>query len=142
MRRILVASLVLSPILLHAQTNTNLQARSEAPTLTAPAADTGSTSSTAIRYSTGVTAPKVLQTSRIYCTAEELDTPHPDQNTVVVGLLVNEKGEPQDLQIVKSFNERLDERVLAAVQNFRFAPAQLDHQAVPMQMALTVVLQR
>jgi len=139
MRRILVASLVLSPILLHAQTNTNLQARSEVPALTASA---DSTTPASIRYSTGVTAPKVIQTSKIYCTADELNTQLPGQKEVVVSLLVDEKGEPQDLQIVKSLNKELDERVLAAVQNFRFSPAQLDHQAVPMQMDLTIVLER
>jgi TonB family protein len=82
-----------------------------------------------LRVSTGVLAPKVIHSSEIVYSANELN---PNlNNRVVVKVLVNENGIPQNAQIVSSATPQLNQRVIEAVQHYRFTPAQLDQQAVP-----------
>ncbi|HSB61205.1 MAG TPA: TonB family protein, partial [Vicinamibacteria bacterium] len=48
------------------------------------------------------------------------------QGTVVVEMIVTERGEPIDLRVVESAGEVLDSTVLAAVRTWRYAPAEKD----------------
>jgi TonB family protein len=66
----------------------------------------------------------------------------PRQVEIGLNLNVDENGNAQNVQIAKSFNNDLDARVVAAVQKFHFRPASLDNQKIPVELKLTVVVQR
>lgn len=128
MRRILVASLMLLPSLFPAAAHA-----------TQPA-DDSSTPTPAPRVSTGVTGPSILDASNVHLSPNAFDQIIPSEATVVLSLNVDENGKPQDVQVVKSVNKMLDERVLDAVRQFHFSPAKLDNEPVPVDLTLNVVV--
>jgi TonB family protein len=143
MRSTVLATLILAPVLAHAQSSSqaagNLQARVEAPAAMSSAADV-STAKSALRVSTGVSEPQLVRQTKINFADLQLDTQA--DNKVVVGLTVDQYGNPHDVQIVKSLNNKaLDERVVSAVRQFHYRPAQLDAQAIPVHVSLSIVLQ-
>jgi TonB family protein len=149
MRPILTAALLLSPLALHAQpgkelAGLNFEARTDALEMAMPAV-AGAAASSAIadtamlRVSTGVLAAKVIHSTQIVYSASELN---PNWNRIVVKVMVNENGLPQDAKIVSSLNPLLNQRVLQAVQQYRFQPAQLDQKAIPQQVNLAFEFQR
>jgi TonB family protein len=149
MRRIIVATLALSPMLLHAQANSpaktqtsaaNLRAELAAPTFTGSEADRISTSTTTpLRISTGVNAPKL-----IYTVAVESDSDFAPmtqfERTAVVAMTVDQSGKPTDLKIVQSVNPVMDRNVLNAVSQYRFTPGTLDDHPTAISVNLAVVL--
>ena len=128
MRRILITSLLLSPMLFTA----SAVASHPGSDASAPTQD--------LRVSTGVTAPSLLSSSNIDLSpyTESL----PNKSSVVLSIKVDEQGRPNDIQVVKPKNPILDERVVDAVSKFRFHPAMLDEQAVPVNMNLTVNVEK
>lgn len=130
MRHNLAASILLSPLLFTA-----------AAVASSPATDVPA--STHVRaVSTGVTFPKVISTTDIDIPSNAFNAWSPASAEVVLQLKVDEKGAVQDAQVVKSLNPQLNAPVLAAVRNFRFRPATLDKQAVPIDMNLVIQVQR
>jgi TonB family protein len=128
MRRILIASLLLSPL------------ATTAALASQPATD--ATASTQVtRISTGVVAPKLIGASNVAIPLDAYDTVLPKQVEVGVNLNVDENGNAQNVLIARPFNRDLDARVVAAVQKFHFRPASLDHQNIPVSLNLTVVVQ-
>jgi TonB family protein len=146
MRRVIVATLALSPMLLHAQANSPAKTQTSAANtlrseLVAPAL-TGSDSvgtTTPVRISTGVNAPKL-----IYTVAVESDYDFAPVNaferTAVVAMTVDANGKPTDLKIVQSVNPVMDRNVLNAVSQYRFTPGTLDNQPTAVPVNLAVVL--
>jgi TonB family protein len=140
MRRILVSSLFLSTVLLPAQTVTNGQvatliARNDsAPAVAASDISTVPTR----RITTGVTAPKLLSTPVVRVSLSDFPTTDLATQKMIVSFRVDEKGIPQNVHLLKSINQSVDGRVLAAVREYRFEPATLDEQAVPMDVNLAV----
>jgi TonB family protein len=127
MRRILVASLLLSPALFTASAVASQPATDAAPT-------------TAVRISTGVTFPQLVQSAAVEIPAgtfEAINSPDAE-----VGLKVNidEQGNARDIQVIKSVNSDLDARVVSAVSKFRFTPATLDNEVIPVTIGLNVVV--
>jgi hypothetical protein len=57
-------------------------------------------------------------------------------------LNVDSQGIPKDIHVVETVNTELGAKVAEAVHKFRFSPATLDHQPVPVDMRLTVLVQR
>ncbi len=128
MRRILAASILVSPLFLTAA------AHASQPVTDAPA-------STAARpISTGVVPAHVLYSPNIELTPAAAQTLQPDAE-VVLTLNVNEKGQAEDVEVVKSPSHYLDGPVAAAVRQYRFRPATLDNQPVTTPMTLTVVVE-
>jgi TonB family protein len=128
MRRILAASVLLSPLLFTASA-----------VASQPMDD--SSASTQVRpVSTGVTSPKIVRSTNIVV-SQEFAEALPQDAEVVLTLNVDEKGMPEGIQIVKSANAQLGERVADAVREFRWRPATLDHQPVPMDVTLEVMVQ-
>ncbi len=129
MRRILAISILLSPLVF-----------STAARATPPASDEIA-SATTRPLSTGVKPAHVLSTAN-----PELGSIASDSliaNTqVVLTVNVDQNGQPQDVQVVKSPNPLLDEPVAAAVRQFRFSPAILDNQPVASDMTLKIIVQR
>jgi TonB family protein len=130
MRRILLANLLLLPSLFPAAVNASQPA------------DDASTPTPALRVSTGVTGPSILDARKLRLSHNVFDRTIPSEATVVLSLNVDETGKPQDVQVVKSVNKMLDERVIDAVRQFHFKPATLDEQPVPVDMTLNVVVKR
>lgn len=128
MRRILIAGILASPLLLTAAA----YASSPAEDAAAPAQVRA--------VSTGVTDPRLIQSGSIQITPEIAGF-LPFNAEVVLQLNLDEKGMAQSVQVIKSLRPDLDARVVEAVKQFRWKPATLDNKAVPVDMTLNVVLQ-
>jgi TonB family protein len=146
-RSLFLAALALTPALVHAQstppaqtaTPTVLQARVAAPANVKSVP--GKDSSSSIRVSTGIVAPKLIK---------KLDlTNLPGLNsaiiakdvTVVVDLVVDPTGKTGNLSIEKSAGTIVDQEVLAAVSQFRYQPGTLDGQSFAVPVRLEVFIQ-
>jgi TonB family protein len=153
MRKVILATLALSPMLLYAQAQTPAQSPTSSPTpvlqsklvkpkeLSAAANTRASVPTTAARrVSTGVTPPKLIETVEIIS-----DNAWPwviagRDRKVVVTMLVDESGKPSDLKIVQSAGPDMDKNVLAAVSQYRFRPATLDNAPVAMPLNLDILM--
>jgi TonB family protein len=128
MRRILAASILVSPFFLTAA------AHASQPVTDAPAA------TPARALSTGVVPAHVLYSPNIELTPAAAQT-LPQDAEVVLTLNVNAKGQAEDVEVVKSPSRYLDGPVADAVRQYRFRPAMLDNQPVTTPMTLTVVVE-
>jgi len=143
MRKVLVAALALSPVMLHAQATSPAQPQastvtesklSAAPDLSSPARP--------LRISTGVIAPKLIKTVDVAPTSEDWEWRVSGINrTAVVSMLVDENGIPSNVKIIRSAGSGIDENVIAAVKQYRFKPGRLDQAPVAVPMNLTVTIQ-
>jgi periplasmic protein TonB len=129
MRRILVASLLSSFALTAA-------AATGKPATDAPAAID------ARPVSTGVTNPQLYYSTKIEIPAEDVSAAFPNPATVVLKVNLDETGSPKSVQVVKPLSQNIDQRVVAAVKQFRWRPAVLDNQTIPVSMNLIVSVQR
>jgi TonB family protein len=116
-------------------------------TLLAPAAVHANASDMAastapVRVTTGVVAPTVLNSRDFTVTSDALSGVGAEKPAVVLALRVNEKGMAENVRVVRSVNFRVDQQVLTAAREFRFRPATLNEQPVPVDLHLTVVVQR
>ena len=139
MHKIFAATLFLSTALLPAQTVANgqgaaLLAKNSEPAIVA--SDVPATH--ARRISTGVIAPKLLSGPSVRVSLTDFPGQNISFQHVVVAFRVDEKGVPQNVHLVKSVNQAVDSRILAAVRDYRFEPATLDDQAVAMDVNLNV----
>ena len=131
MRKVIVASLALLPVLLHAQTNSSVQPQAPSTLqskLAAPSAigNTVRGTQSGLRVSTGVVAPKLIYTVGITSDTSHVSKLPLPPRTTVVSMLVDTDGKPKDLKIVRSINPLMDENVLAAVKQYRFTPGTVD----------------
>jgi periplasmic protein TonB len=60
------------------------------------------------------------------------------QGTCVLGLIVGADGKPRDIRVIRSLGMGLDEKAIAAVGKWMFAPATKDGNAVPVQISVQV----
>jgi TonB family protein len=153
MRNAFMAALALSPLMVHAQATKSAQpqavigapvvkislVQSKNLMLGAAAADATANAGT-VRISTGVVAPKVIQTANIQSDKIGVEGLDSGIHSAVVSLVVDGTGKPSNLKIVQTPNVNLDEDILAAVRQFRFQPGTLDGQAtsVPVQLDITI----
>jgi TonB family protein len=147
MRKVIVATLALTPMLLHAQANSPAQTPSSPPTslnskLIQPKEFNSSEANhgtvAPIRISTGVVAPKLISTVQI-----ESDSDHasfPVERKTKVAMTVDATGKPSELKILQSLGAVMDRNVLAAVSQYRFAPGTLDGAPTAVPVDLEVVL--
>ena len=154
MRRVIVATLALTPMLLHAQANSPAKTQSTSSTsstlqsklvqpkeLIASEADHGVVrTATPFRISTGVTAPKLISTVQIESDYDASPREFSHERKTVVSMVVDATGKPSDLKIVKPINPVMDKNVLAAVSQYRFAPGTLDGEPTIVPVNLEVVL--
>lgn len=143
MRRILVSSLFLSSVLLPAQTATNgqrtlLVARNDSAAVSAAQPVTDASIPNARRVSTGVVWPKLISEPTVSVSASDFPTRDLAVQQMVVGFQVDEKGFPQNVHLLKSVNQAVDERVLGAVRQYHFVPGTLDDQNVAVDVNLVV----
>jgi periplasmic protein TonB len=84
----------------------------------------------------GVSAPKVIfQVEPEY---SEDARKAKFQGTVVIALVVDEKGNPRDIRVVRPLGMGLDQKAIEAVEKWRFRPGQKDGKAVPTQATIEV----
>jgi TonB family protein len=96
---------------------------------------------TARRISTGVTGPKLISESAFSVSAADFPTRDLATQHMVVSFRVDESGAPQNVHLVKSVSQTVDERVMAAVRQYRFVPGTLDDQNVPVDVNLVISFQ-
>lgn len=150
MRKAFLATLALSPVLLHAQANSPAQPQASGSNvlesrLISPKEIGGSSadhSSTApMRISTGVVAPKLVHVVDIPSSGEDWAWQVSGiERMAVVSMLVDENGVPSNLKIVRSVGADMDNNVLAAVKQYRFQPGTLNHQPTAFPVNLEVVI--
>jgi TonB family protein len=150
MRKVIVATLLLTPMLLHAQANspaqpqttgTTLQSKLDQPKEFATSeADHGTARTTPIRISTGVVAPKLVSTVQIDSDFDGTPRGFALERKTVVEMVVDATGKPSDVKIVRSLGPVMDKNVLSAVRQYRFIPGTLDGEptTVPVNLELTL----
>ena len=154
-RSIFVATLALTPALLHAQATlpaqtsspavlsariapvADIKAASGKNAAAAPAASTPSP----VRVSTGVVAPKLLNPIVLATTDNHARVAGADR-TVIVTMTVDETGKPQQVAISESAGAGLDQEVVAAISQARFKPGTLDGQPYALPVKLEVIIER
>ena len=154
MRKVIVAALALSPMLLHAQVNSPAKTQSSAngPALQSKlnqpkafvalaASDSNSTVSSALNGST-LTAPKLISTVEISTpTFFPLAFSQVDK-IVVVSMIVGKDGKPSDLKVIHSSDLAVNRSVLTAVSQYRYQPGTLNNQPAEIPVQLEVILHR
>jgi TonB family protein len=148
-RSIFVATLALTPALLHAQATlpaqtsaaTVLSARAAAPAAIKASAVDPKTGSK-VRVSTGIVAPHIEKGLSFTALPGSHERVLAVQTTVVVNLVVDETGKPTQVAIAKSAGNAVDQEVLAAMQQSHFTPGTLDGQPYALPVRLEVVIER
>ena len=146
MRTILASSLFLSTVLLHGQTGTpaqsaTLEARNSAATTLSGGTD-ADLAPRARRITTGVTFPKLIAGPRVIVATTDFPAENVTASQAIVAFRVDENGTPQNVHLLKSVNQTVDTRVLAAVRGYRFVPGSLDERNVPVDVNLVVKFQK
>lgn len=144
MRKVIMATLALSPMLLHAQASTPVQAQAAPPSnlrakLEFSADPTRTTSIAApVRVSTGVIAPKLIHAVDVSTQGDFAWTVVPMRRIAVVNLIVDETGKPTNMKLAQSFGAAMDKNILEAVSQYRFRPGTVSHQPVPSPVNLEI----
>jgi TonB family protein len=152
MRKVIAATLALTPMLLHAQVNSPAQTQTSGSSTTLQSkliqpkeinsseADHGTAHVATSRISTGVTAPKLVNTVQIE--SDSIATPRGFnlERKTVVSMIVDANGKPSDLKILHSLGSVMDRNVLSAVSQYRFTPGTLDGHPTSVPVNLEVVL--
>ncbi len=127
MRRILATSTLLSSLILPA-----------AAFASTPVDD--ATAPTPIRVSSGVTQPVLVDSAYLSLPQGYTANDVPNDAQVGLTLTVDSKGQPQNIEVVKSYSPFWDARVIDAVSRFHFKPGTVSNQAIPVDMNLTVTI--
>ena len=118
------------------------------PSLVLPAAAFASTpvddasAPTPIRVSSGVTQPVLVNSAFLDIPSGYSIDAIPTDAQVSLSLTVNEKGQPENIQVTKSFSKFWDARIIDTVREFHFKPATVDNQPTPVDMNLVVNIAR
>ena len=129
MRRILAISTLLSSLALPA-----------AAFASTPVDD--ASAPTPIRVSSGVTEPVLVNSAFLDIPSGYSIDAIPTDAQVSLSLTINEKGQPENIQVTKSFSKFWDARVIDTVREFHFKPATVDNQPTPIDMNLVVNIAR
>jgi Gram-negative bacterial TonB protein C-terminal len=130
MRHIIASGILLSSFLLPAAASAS------------PLSDDATAPTQAPRVSTGMTAPTLLQSTYVSIPADLPQAAIPVNAQIGLAFVVDEKGRPQDIHVVKGFNPLWDARVVDAVSKFHYRPGQIDEKPIPVDMNLTVNIVR
>jgi TonB family protein len=150
MRKVIAATLALTPMLLHAQANSPAQTQSSPSSnnlqskLVEPkelnASEAVAHTATPLRVSTGVVAPKLVYTVSVESDTDLSPRGFTIDRKTVVEMVVDATGKPSNLKILQSLGPVMDHNVLAAVSRYRFSPGTLDGQPTSVPVNLEVVL--
>ena len=105
-----------------------------------PARDASGAAPASFVVSTGVTEAQLLRSAKIDIPTDALATlTNPAELVLLVNL--DETGTPMGMHVVHSINPEVDSRVMKAVRSFRWRPAVLDNQTIPVDVNLVVQVQ-
>ena len=90
----------------------------------------------AFRVGNGVSAPRALYTPDPEYSEEARKAKY--QGTVVLWLVVDPTGHPQNVKVARSLGMGLDQKAIEAVRNWKFEPAEKDGKPVPVQINVEV----
>ena len=90
----------------------------------------------AFRIGGGVTAPSVL--SKVEPAYSEEARSAKLGGTVVLSLVVDDLGHPQNIKVLRSLGLGLDEKAVEAVEQWRFKPGIKDGKPVPVMVTIEV----
>jgi len=90
----------------------------------------------AFRIGGGVSAPSVL--SKVEPEYSEEARKAKWQGTVVLSLVVDDQGRPQNLKVLRSLGLGLDQKAIEAVEKWRFKPGMKDGKPVPVMATIEV----
>lgn len=90
----------------------------------------------AFRIGGGVSAPSVIYKVEPEYSEEARKAKF--QGTVVLFIVVDEKGNPRDLKVIRPLGLGLDQKAIEAVEKWRFRPGMKDGKAVPVQATIEV----
>ncbi|HLI62065.1 MAG TPA: energy transducer TonB [Terriglobales bacterium] len=88
------------------------------------------------RVGGGVSAPRVLYDPDPEYSEEARKAKY--QGTVILWLIVNAEGKPQDIRVQRALGMGLDEKAVEAVKQWRFEPAKKDGHPVPVMINVEV----
>jgi TonB family protein len=150
MRKVIVATLALTPMLLHAQANSPAQTQSSPASTTLQsklvqpkelnASEAVASTTSPVRISTGVGAPKLIHTVAIESDSDWIPSGFAFERKTVVEMTVDATGKPSDLKILQSLGPVMDHNVLAAISQYRFTPGTLDGAPTNVPVNLQVIL--
>jgi hypothetical protein len=150
MRKVIAATLALTPMLLHAQANSPAQTQSSPASSTLQsklvqpkelnASEAVAHTTNPVRISTGVGAPKLIHTVTIESDSNWIPTGFTFDRKTVVEMTVDATGKPSNLKILNSLGPLMDHNVLAAVSQYRFTPGTLDGAPTNVPVNLQVIL--
>ena len=105
-----------------------------------PSSDATGAAPASLVVSTGVTEAQLLRSADIYIPTDALDS-HSNPAQLVLRVSLDETGTPTGMHVVHSINPEVDSRVMKAVRSFRWRPAVLDNQTIPVDVNLIVDVQ-
>ena len=150
MRKVIVAALALTPMLLHAQANSPAQTQPSSASTTLQsklvqpkelnASEAVAHTTTPVRISTGVGAPKLIHTVAIESDSDWVPSGFTFERKTVVEMTVDATGKPSNLKILQSLGPVMDHNVLAAVSQYRFMAGTLDGAPTAVPVNLQVIL--
>lgn len=148
MRNVLAVCALLSSVLLHAQSvakgsSVKLEAKNEVAMMLVAHGESKPETENAnvpppLKVSTGVIGPKLISEPSITVSADDFPGRQPATHHMLVSFRVDEKGVPQNVQLVRSVSPIVDWQIMNAVRQYRFKPATLDNENVPVQMTMRV----
>jgi TonB family protein len=82
----------------------------------------------------GVTSPRIVR---------QVTPEHPPQDfrisgTVLIGLIVNSKGEPEEVHVIRSLEKAVDQCAIDAVKQWRFEPGTKDGRPVAVRISVEI----
>jgi hypothetical protein len=105
-----------------------------------PSSDATGAAPASLVISTGVTQAQLLRAASIYVPTDALDA-HSNPAELVLRVSLDETGTPTGMHVVRSINPDVDSRIMKAVRSFRWRPAVLDNQTIPVDVNLVVDVQ-
>ncbi len=126
MRRTIASSVLLSSLLFTAAANAS------PPSASAPALTN--------RITTGVTPPQLLNSLALTVPDRETGAVVPNGTQIDVSFVVDPKGQPRNIQVVKGYSVLWNARAIQAVSQLHYRPASIDNQAVPMVVNLVIAI--
>jgi TonB family protein len=148
MKRTMLAILALSSVAAFAQTKSPaqpestpvLQSANVQPAMFAATTGAAAAAATPVRVSTGVVAPILVH--QVQLTANPAVPEGYTRNRVVdLSLVVDATGKPTEIKVVKSAGAITDDEVVNAISEYRYKPATLNGQAIPVDVNLSVTIQ-
>ena len=130
MRHLILASLVVLPVMAHAQSST--AANLSGATHFSMKAGIPQPSSSAARLTTAV---------EVGLTPEELSS-EPAVSKVVLRAIVDENGIPRNVAISQSAGKVVDAKAIAAVSQYRFQPAMMDNRPTWSSVSISIRIEK